>query len=211
MSGVRKCGACYLLYRSNFVRTNIARRRIFSAEPRKSYFPHPRKQCFRGYLRKPLISNDSDPVLLYDLRARFQPANAGISAPGGGEHGPQTAGPAAPGPRGCAPRLFRFAPGGSPLLLPSREAAGYRGKRVCKTMGEAPAVGAKRKPRVSRWATCSQVVHGHPEGARGGAKAPAQVFGFRGASPASLGVEDPRPPQGLTSLRQQGIVSTPFP
>ena len=87
--------------------------------------------------------------------------------------------------------------GGTPLLLTSRERRqAIGGKRVCKTMGEAPEVGAPkaRKPRVSRWAT-RRVVHGPPRRGARGAKAPAQVFSHRGEAPPA-GVEDPRPPGG---------------
>ena len=72
-------------------------------------------------------------------------------------------------------------------------------------MGEAPEVGAPkaRKPRVSRWAT-RRVVHRPPEGARGGAETPAQVFSSRVEDPLKLGVaKPPQSPTGLTTFRRK--------
>ena len=114
---------------------------------------------------------------------------------------PERRGLRPPGPRGLRPRplpCLRHSGGGTPLLLTSRERRqAIGGKRVCKTMGEAPEVGAPkaRKPRVSRWAT-RRVVHGPPEGARGGRESPRPGIQPSGRSPASLGVEAPGPQGG---------------
>ena len=119
--------------------------------------------------------------------------------------------PRPPGAAPPAPAVPSALWGGTPLLLTSRERRqAIGGKRVCKTMGEAPEVGAPkaRKPRVSRWAT-RRVVHGPPEG-RAGARKPPPRYSAIGAKPRQQGSKTPAP-RGGSFLAQQGIVSTPFP
>ena len=120
--------------------------------------------------------------------------------------------PPAPGAAPLPPAVPSALWGGTPLLLTSRERRqAIGGKRVCKTMGKRPR--SERRRRGSLGLAGGQpagLSTGHPEGGARGRESPRPGIQPSGRSPASLGVEDPRPPQGLTSL-QQGIVSTPFP
>lgn len=151
----------------------------------------------------------------------FAPGVArGITAPQRGANtAPKRRGLRPPGPPWAAPpapcRAFGTLGRHPRYGWPARRGAGYRAKeRSIRPWGEAPEVGAPkaRKPRVSRWATACGCPRATPEGARGGAKAPAQVFGYRGEAPLAWGWRSrPQSPAGLTSLRQQGIVSTPLP
>ena len=105
--------------------------------------------------------------------------------------------PPAPGAAPPSPAVPSALWGGTPLLLTSRERRqAIGGKRVCKTMGEAPEVGAPkaRKPRVSRWAT-RRVVHGPPR-RRAGARKPPPRYSAIGAKPRQLGGRRPPAPAG---------------
>ena len=127
---------------------------------------------------------------------------AHISPPEGDDCPLNGGGPAAPGPPGLPPRLFRFAHG-SPLRLASQKRGRLPGeKRVCKTMGEAPAVGAKGSRGLAGGQPLA-VVHGPPR-RRAGRESPAQVFSSRVEDPLAWGWRSrPQSPAGLTTLRSK--------
>ena len=170
---MRKCGACYVLSRSNFLHGNIALKSTFSAEPRKQCFRTPGNSVsgvpqvidFKG------IRPSSFSMI---LGALFRLLSQTPTVPRGRVR-PLTAGLPPPAP-GAAPPALPLRSGGSPLLLARQKGRAIGEKRGLSDHGGKRLAAGK----VDRWVTRNgarkrgvRVIHaGTRRGAARGRKPP---------------------------------------